>query len=152
MGGWFRTWMSWGFLTIAIIIQVIFLSSLWTGLLNPFFYDTKYIVGQGADFFSYYQAGHNVLNGLDVYTIPDSPVVPYLYPFRYLSYFAYSFGVILNFAPPLLAYWFWVGVLTVALWLAVLRTRSLAKTLNRPDWEGRQIKETAEQRRDFVLG
>ncbi|MBY8998891.1 MAG: DUF2029 domain-containing protein, partial [Candidatus Thorarchaeota archaeon] len=137
MEGWLRKWMSWGFLTIAIVIHAVFISSLGTGMLNSLFYDTNYLVGQGADFFSYYQAGHNVLNGLDCYTIPDSLVVPYLYPYRYLPYFAYSFGVILNLAPPLLAYWLWVGVLTVAMWLAVLRTRSLAKALHRPDWEGR---------------
>ncbi|MHA1934607.1 MAG: glycosyltransferase family 87 protein [Candidatus Thorarchaeota archaeon] len=106
-------------------------------MLNSLFYDTNYLVGQGADFFSYYQAGHNVLNGLDCYTIPDSPVVPYLYQYRYLPYFAYSFGVILNLAPPILAYWLWVGVLTGSVWLAVLRTRTLAKALHRPDWEGR---------------
>ena len=137
MGGWFRNWMSWVFLTIAIIIHIAFIVSLWTGLLNPLFYDTNFLVGQGADFFSYYQAGNNVLNGVDVFTVPDSPVVPYLYPFRYLPYFAYSFGVISNLAPPIIAYWLWVGVLVVILWLAVLRTRSLAKALHRPDWEGR---------------
>ncbi len=137
MGGWIRRWMSWSFLTIAIILHVIFISSLWTGTLNSLFYDTKYIVGQGADFFSYYQSGHNVLNGLDVYTIPDSLIVPYLYPYRYLPYFAYSFGVTLNLVPPLLAYWLWVGLLTAAVWLAVLRTRSVSKALHRPDWEGR---------------
>ena len=137
MVGWMRKWMSWGFLTIAIIIHVLFISSLWTGMLNGFFYDTKFLVGQGADFFSYYQAGNNVLNGLDVYTLPDSPVVPYLYPYRYLPYFAFSFGVVLNLTPPVLAYWLWVGVLVVALWAAVLRTRSLTKALHRPDWEGR---------------
>ena len=137
MGGRLRTWMSWCFLTIAIIIHVIFITSLWTGTLNSFFHDTKYLVGQGADFFSFYQAGYNVLNGLDCYTIPDSLVVPYLYPYRYLPYFAYSFGAIINLAPPVLSYWFWVGILTVSLWLAVFRTRSLGKALHRPDWEVR---------------
>jgi hypothetical protein len=137
MEGWMRRWMSWGFLTIALVIHVVFISSLGTGMLNSLFYDTSYLVGQGADFFSYYQAGYNVLNGFDCYAIPDPLVVPYLYPYRYLPYFAYSFGVVINLAPPLLAYCFWVGVLTVSVWLAALRTRSLAKALHRPDWEGR---------------
>ena len=136
MEGWLRRWLSWGFLTIAILIQVAFISSLGTGMLNPLFYDTKYLVGQGADFFSYYQAGHNVLNGLDPYALPNPLVVPYLYLYRYLPYFAYSFGAILNLVPPFVAYWLWIGVLTGAVWLAALRTRTLAKTLNRPDWEG----------------
>ena len=87
MGGWLRRGMSWGFLTIAIVIHLNFILSLSSGMLNWLFYDTKYLVGQGADFFSYYQAGHNVLNGLDPYTIPADLAVPYLYPFRYLPYF-----------------------------------------------------------------
>ena len=77
------------------------------------------------------------MNGLNCYIIPDPLAVPYLYPYRYLPYFAYSFGTIINLAPPILAYWLWVGALIVFVWLAALRTRSLAKSLNRPDWEGR---------------
>jgi len=136
MVGRLRRGLSWTFLTIAIVIQIQFILSLGTGWLNSLFYDTQYLVGQGADFFSYYQAGHNVLNGLDVYTIPDTLAVPYLYPFRYLPYFAYSFGAIINLVPPISAYWLWIGILTVAVWMAALRTRSLAKKLERPDWEG----------------
>ncbi|MGY5878933.1 MAG: hypothetical protein RTV31_01725 [Candidatus Thorarchaeota archaeon] len=123
-------------MTIAIVIQLQFLFSLETGWLNSLFYDTQYLVGQGPDFFSYYQAGTNVLNGIDVYAIPDPLAVPYLYRFRYLPYFAYSFGVILNLAPPITAYWIWVGILTTSVWLAAFQTRSVAKKLNRPDWEG----------------
>ncbi len=132
-----RRWMSWGFLTSAILIHILFITSLWTGILNPLFHDTKYILGQGADFFAYYQAGYNVLNGLSCYLIPDPLVVPYLYPYRYLPYFAYSFGAILNIVPPITAYWLWVGVVTVSVWLAIIRTRTLAKSLDRPDWERR---------------
>ncbi|MHA1136086.1 MAG: glycosyltransferase 87 family protein [Candidatus Thorarchaeota archaeon] len=123
-------------MTIAIVIQLQFLFSLDTGWLNSLFYDTQYLVGQGPDFFSYYQAGNNVLNGIDVYAIPDPLAVPYLYRFRYLPYFAYSFGVMLNLAPPIAAYWIWVGILTTSVWLAAFQTRSVAKKLNRPDWEG----------------
>ncbi|MFW9844449.1 MAG: hypothetical protein ACFFEV_07725 [Candidatus Thorarchaeota archaeon] len=122
-------------MTIAIVIQLQFIFSLSTEWLNSLFYDTQYLVGQGADFFSYYQAGNNVLNGLDVYSIPDSLAVPYLYLYRYLPYFAYSFGVMLNLTSPIQAYWIWVGVLIVSVWLAAIRTRSVAKKLNRPDWE-----------------
>ena len=137
MAGWMQRWISWGFLTVTIAIHITFIVSLQTGMLNWLFYDTQYLVGQGADFFSYYQAGHNVLNGLDCYLIPNQLAVPYLYPYRYLPYFAYSFGAIINLVPPILAYWLWVGILTALVWLAALRTRSLAKSLNRPDWEGR---------------
>ncbi|MFW9963968.1 MAG: glycosyltransferase family 87 protein [Candidatus Sifarchaeia archaeon] len=129
--------MSWAFLMITTLIHIGFILSLWTGMLNPFFHDTEYLLGQGADFFAFYQAGNNVLNGLSCYEIPDSLVVPYLYPYRYLPYFAYSFGVMMNLAPPLIAYWLWIGIVVVSLWLAVLRTRSLSKLLNRPNWDGR---------------
>ncbi|MGD9397669.1 MAG: glycosyltransferase family 87 protein [Candidatus Thorarchaeota archaeon] len=137
MEGWERRWISWGFLIVSIVFHIGFILSLWTGALNSLFYDTQYLLGQGADFFSYYQEGYNVLNGLDCYAEPDIQVVPYLYPYRYLPYFAYTFGAILNLVPPLLAYWLWVGILLVVLWLAVIRTRQLTKALHRPDWEGR---------------
>lgn len=136
MVGRLRRGLGWAFLTIAIVIQLQFIFSLGTGWLNSLFYDTQYLLGQGADFFSYYQAGNNVLNGLDVYTIPDSLAVPYLYRYRYLPYFAYFFGVILNLAPPISAYWIWIAVLTGSVWLAAFQTRTVAKKLNRPDWEG----------------
>jgi len=134
-GGWRRS-LSWTFLTVTIIIQVQFIFSLVTGWLNSFFFDTQYLIGQGADFFSYYQAGHNVLNGLGCYALPDPLVVPYLYVYRYLPYFAYSFGVIINLAPPISAYWIWISVLICSVWLAAFQTLSVAKKLNRPDWEG----------------
>jgi hypothetical protein len=137
MEGWVQKWMSWGFLTTSILIHIGFILSLLTGTLNFLFYDTKYIVGQGADFFSYYQAGHNVLNGLDCYTVPDTLVVPYFYLYRYLPYFAYSFGVIVNLAPPLLAYCLWVSVVLGSMWLAIIRTQTVAKVLHRSDWEVR---------------
>ncbi|MGY5859009.1 MAG: glycosyltransferase family 87 protein [Candidatus Thorarchaeota archaeon] len=136
MVGRLRRGLGWGFLTVAIVIQIQFIFSLETGWLNSLFYDTQYLVGQGPDFFSYYQAGNNILNGIDVYTIPDPLAVPYLYPFRYLPYFAYSFGVIINLADPISAYWTWIGVLIFSVWLAAFQTRSVAKKLNRPDWEG----------------
>ena len=106
-------------------------------MLNPLFHDSKYLLGQGADFFAYYQAGNNVLNGLTCYEIPDSLIVPYLYPYRYLPYFAYSFGVIINLASPIFAYWLWIGIVIISIWLASLRTLFFANTLQRPYWEAR---------------
>lgn len=125
----------WAFLTIAIVIHLNFILSLLSGLFNQLFYDTWYLVGQAPDFFSYYQAGHNILNGLDPYVIPIDLAVPYLYPFRYLPYFAYTFGVLFNLAEPFTAYWIWVGILVLAIWLSALRTWFLGKALNRPDYE-----------------
>jgi hypothetical protein len=137
MEGRVTKWLSWAFLAAAVTVHAIFLWSLWAGVLDSLFYDTHYLLGQGADFFSYYQAGNNVLNGLDCYVHPAIPAVPYFYTYRYLPYFAYSFGAIFNILSPIPAYWLWVGVVVVFLWLAVLRTRLLARELKRPDWEGR---------------
>ena len=128
--------LSWAFLTIAIVIHLNFILSLVTGSLNSFFYDTWYLVGQAPDFFSYYQAGYNVLHGLDPYFIPTDLAVPYLYPFRYLPYFAYTFGAALNLTNPYTAYWIWDGILVVAIWLSALQTHRVAKMLDRPAWEG----------------
>jgi len=128
--------LSWAFLTIAIVIHLNFILSLVSGSLNHLFYDTWYLVGQAPDFFSYYQAGNNVLNGLDPYLIPTELAVPYLYPFRYLPYFAYTFGVVINLTDPFTAYWIWDGILVVAIWLSALQTRRVVKALDRPSWEG----------------
>ncbi|MHA2076893.1 MAG: glycosyltransferase family 87 protein [Candidatus Thorarchaeota archaeon] len=129
--------MSWGFLTIAILIHLLFIASLWTGMLNQFFHDTRYIIDQGIDFFAFYQAGNNALNGVDIYSFPDPLTVPYMFPYRYLAYFAYTFGAIFNLVPPILAYWIWIGILIVSVWLAAFRTRSVSKALHRQAWEWR---------------
>jgi len=129
--------MSWGFLAISIAIHLVYLSSLLTGQLNDLFHDTRYITDQGIDFFAFYQAGNNVLNGIDCYAVPDPLTVPYMFPYRYLAYFAYSFGALFNLAPPIQAYWIWVGIVLVCVWLAAIRTRSVSKTLHRKDWEWR---------------
>lgn len=137
MGDRVKGWLSWGFLIFTIVIHFVFISSLWTGILNPLSHDTRYITAQGIDFFAFYQAGSNVLNGLDCYAIPDPLTVPYMFPYRYLPYFAYTFGAVFNLASPFLAYWIWVGILIVCIWLAAIRTRSVSKALHRQDWEWR---------------
>ncbi|MFW9793367.1 MAG: glycosyltransferase family 87 protein [Candidatus Thorarchaeota archaeon] len=129
--------MSWIFLAITIIIHVVFISSLLTGILNPFFHDTRYITAQGIDFFAFYQAGNNVLNGLVCYARPDTLAVPYMFPYRYLAYFAYTFGALFNLMPAIQAYWTWVVIVLICVWLAAWRTRSVSKSLQREDWEGR---------------
>ncbi len=137
MDGRMQKWVSWTFLLTALAIHVMLITSLWTGLLNPLFHDTEYLLGQGADFFAFYQAGTNILNGISCYSFPPSPVVPYFYPYRYLPYFAYSVGIILNLLPPITAYWAWVGLILVSIWLAAWRTISVARRLGRPSWEAR---------------
>ncbi|MFW9813434.1 MAG: glycosyltransferase 87 family protein [Candidatus Thorarchaeota archaeon] len=121
----------------SILVHSVFIVSLFTGTLDPLFHDTRYILDKGIDFFAFYQAGHNVLNGIDCYAVPDPLTVPYMFPYRYLAYFAYSFGAIFNLAPPVLAYWIWDAIILISVWLAAFRTRSVSKTLGRQDWEWR---------------
>lgn len=136
MVGRLQRGIGWTFLTVAIIIHLNLIISLVSGSFNHLFYDTWYLVGQSPDFFSYYQAGNNVLNGLDPYIIPNELAVPYLYPFRYLPYFAYTFGVAINLTDPISAYWIWDGILICSIWLSALQTRRVVKALDRPAWEG----------------
>ena len=61
------------FLYIAITIHFIFILSLIFGFLNCLFYDSTYRLGQGSDFYAFYQAGHNVLVGLSPYEKINCP-------------------------------------------------------------------------------
>lgn len=137
MGGRVAKWMSWVFLAATIVIHLVMVTSLGTGFLHPFFHDTRYMPEPGLDFFAFYQAGTNVLNGLDAFAYPDPLTVPYMFPYRYLPYFAHTFGAVLNLAPPMLSYWSWVAVLIVCVWLAALRTWSVSKSMGKEAWEGR---------------
>jgi hypothetical protein len=91
----------------AVAIHVVALMSLLSGWLDPLFNDAINRIGQGADFFAVYGAGHNVLHGQSVYT-PADGAVPYAYPFRYLPSVGYSLGAIFNLTYPWNAYWSWV--------------------------------------------
>ena len=67
---------------------------------------------QAVDFFSIYEAGHQVLENQSVYTFaPHDPAAaaPYFSPYRYVPVFAYAVGAPLNVLPPWRAYWGWVA-------------------------------------------
>src|SRR5947209_13333972 len=94
---------------VAVAWHTASLASLWLGFLNPLFNDATQRLGQGADFFSVYQAGANIAHDKMVYqTAGIHAAVPYFYPFRYLPSAAFSIGLISNVVPPWTAYWSWV--------------------------------------------
>ena len=119
---------------LACSVHVLFLVSLSTwmperlgsGLLNSLFNDAVHRLGQGSDFFAVYQAGHNLLNGIDIYAADvTSPAVPYSYPFRYLPIMAATLGVVANALTPMTAYWVWVGINEILLLVSIALTASL---------------------------
>ena len=123
------------FLIIAIGIHLLFLFSLIFGFLNPFFHDSTYRLGQGSDFFAFYQAGYNLLFGLNPYEkYTGYIVVPYSYNYRYLPFFAYTFGILFNLFPPVMAYWIWIILLFALIWYACWITFKICSSLNKPKW------------------
>ena len=106
---------------LAVSLHIAALTSLELGFLNPFFNDAENRLGRGADFFAVYQAGHNFLSGVSVYT-PGAEAVPYAYPFRYLPFMAVLPGAIANLLPPWPAYWGWVAFVEALLAINVLLT------------------------------
>ncbi len=121
-------------LAAAFLIHGAYVGSLVhpSHFLNPLFVEGVHNVGegQGSDFYAFYQAGRYVLEGDDIYKRPmEDPdrVVPYGYFYRYLPFVAYTIGVAANAAPPVVAYWIWIGLVEVILGLCVLATRRLAR-------------------------
>lgn len=106
---------SYFFLILAIAVHLTMLASwrqVWQGLLVPLFFDAQILSGgRGLDFYAVYQAGSNILHGVDVYEadpalIPHS--TPHFTPFRYLPVMGYLLGAALNLLDPLNAYRLWV--------------------------------------------
>jgi len=123
------------FLLSAFVIHVIFILSLIFGFLNPLFHDSSYRLGQGSDFYAFYQAGYNILFGLNPYDkIAGYIVVPYSYNYRYLPFFAYTFGIIFNIFPPIIAYWIWVVLILILIWYTCWLTFRICKSLDKPRW------------------
>jgi len=128
-------WLPWIAVVLAGCIHLLFLASLSNGLLvrlgggmlNPLFNDAMHRLGQGCDFFAVYQAGHNLLNGVNIYVYSTAnQVVPYAYPFRYLPIMAMTVGVLTNVFAPMTAYWIWVGVNEALLFGNIALAASLA--------------------------
>lgn len=123
------------FLITALGIHVLFIFSLIFGFLNPLFYDSTHRLGQAADFYAFYQAGYNILFGLNPYDkVAGYNIVPYSYNYRYLPFFAYTFGLLFNIFPPAIAYWVWVIIILILIWYTCWITLRICKTLDKPKW------------------
>ncbi len=121
-------------LAFAVVVHIIFMASLVEPghFLNPLFVEGVHNIGegQGSDFYAFYQAGHYVLSGDDIYRRPmDDPdrVVPYAYFYRYLPFVAYTVGVALNAVPPRVAYWLWVVLVELVLLACLMATRKMTR-------------------------
>lgn len=120
-----------GVLVVAILIQILFLISLRTQWLNPFFVEAERAYGQAGDYFGIYHAGDCLMQGHSVYDWDGyrdeaDQRVPYLYFYRYLPPTAYVAGISTLVLSPWAGYVVWV-VLTelLLIWivLAILRMK-----------------------------
>ena len=130
-----KFFLSRAFLIIALTIHIIFILSLIFGFLNPLFHDTSSRLGQGSDFFAIYQAGYNILVGLNPYEVKKGyMVVPYSYDFVYHPFLAYTMGIAFNIFPPYVAYWVWVSTLLTLIWSSCYLTHRICKSFDKPKW------------------
>jgi len=107
-----------------VAIHIVFLISLISGFLNPLFLDSMYCSGQGADFYSIYQAAQNVHNGQSVYeTQPMTKSVPYFYEYRYLPFIALTIGQFFLLFSPHIAYMLWLIFQEACLGINIYITR-----------------------------
>jgi len=94
----------------AIILHFAMMGSLFWGYFDRFLYSADRSL-KAVDFFSIYEAGHNVIHGRSVYEFHiTGGKAPYLSPYRYIPAFAYLLGAPLNLLRPWPAYWAWVAL------------------------------------------
>jgi len=123
------------FLLFAFVTYIFFILSLVFGFLNIFFFNCTYSLGQASDFYAYYQAGYNVIFGLNPYkSYAGYNVVPYSYGFMYLPFFAYTFGVFFALFPPLIAYIIWICINLFLILYACYITNRICNILKKPKW------------------
>ncbi len=116
-----------GFLLAAgVAIHLVMFSSLSLKFLNPLADDSTHRRGQAVDFYSVYQAGRNVIDGISIYAEkPERFVVPYDYPYRYHPIVALTVGLAANVATPALAYTVWILLQEILLVVNIIFTRRL---------------------------
>ncbi|MEA3335996.1 MAG: glycosyltransferase family 39 protein [Chloroflexota bacterium] len=121
--GWFSRYGPYLLLAVAVAVHLLFWISIFTGSLNIFFNDALHRRGQGADFYAIYLAGTHALQGTSIYDATGwQEVVPYLYPYRYIPFAAYTLGPVVAQFRPTDAYWLWLivveALLLFNLWLS----------------------------------
>jgi hypothetical protein len=101
-------------LALATLVHLTLLVSWRQGFLVPLFFDATVLSGgRGLDFYAVYQAGSNILHGIDVYELDPAIIpasAPYFSPFRYLPIMGYLLGAALNLLDWLNAYRLWVVI------------------------------------------
>jgi hypothetical protein len=112
-------------LAIGVAVHVLFVASLFAGLLDPLFDDAVHRFGQGADYYALHQAAQNVRDRVSVYDAPATWVVPYCYPYRYLPFTALTLGQVLVLLPARAGYAAWVVAIEAMLVANLLLTRRL---------------------------
>ena len=101
-------------LVLGIVIHLIFLLSLSkTHWLDPVFLEAQTAYGQAGDYFGIHQAGRNLIDGYSIYDCQNyrqeaTPVVPYLYFYRYLPPTAYVAAIGASVLSPWQGYWLWI--------------------------------------------
>jgi tetratricopeptide (TPR) repeat protein len=107
----------------ALAIQVCFWISLHNGMLDGFFNDTMHRVGQGGDFYQFYQAGANLVRGESIYQYEESPDIPYGPKNKYPPMLVAVIGVPAQVLSPKTAYFIWRLAIAAmfALMLAMIR-------------------------------
>ncbi len=77
----------------SICIHLLFLVSLTNGILDPLFNASSHRIGQGADFYQFYQAGRSLVQGMSIYQHIDPSSLPYGPSFRYPPLMACGVGL-----------------------------------------------------------
>lgn len=126
----FKRFAPWVIFLLAVAVHCSFLASLKSGFLDGLFNDSTHRGGKGADFFQFYQSGHNLLHGKSIYKIDYADIaVPYFYPNHYPPFVAATLGIATNlFSEPWSAYGAWVVVIEVMLLSCLVATRVFCTT------------------------
>jgi tetratricopeptide (TPR) repeat protein len=109
----------------AIAIQACFWISLHNGMLDRLFNDSVHRVGQGGDFYQFYQAGANLIGGRSIYQYEESPDIPYGPENKYPPLMVFVLGVPAQVLSPEAAYIIWrlvIAALFVVMLLMIRKT------------------------------
>jgi len=101
-------------LILALAFHFSLVVSKGGGIWNRWTFDSVATHGRrGWDFYAVYQAGHNLLTGVDVYEMAPhriQVVVPWYTPYRYLPFVATTVGTLANALSPQVALVLWVTI------------------------------------------
>ena len=105
---------------LGITLHLIFLYSLYSDWLRPLFYDSSH-TRQGFDFSIFFLAGKAVANNTSIYDVKGA------FGYRYLPFFAYSFGQFYAKFSALTAYFIHIAISELFLSLNIYLTSRWTK-------------------------